>query len=82
MRGQAQRDAAFRTDALHHGSGGAVPAETPRYANPLSERFLEAAAQAGHPSNADFNDWSRPQAKRGRGEGEERAKRESGGADV
>jgi len=63
---EAQRDAAFRTDSLHHGSGGAVPAETPRYANPLSERFLEAAAQAGHPFNADFNDWSRPQAGVGR----------------
>lgn len=50
----------------YHGVGGNYPVEEVRYQNPLSQRFLEACGQLGLAPNADFNDWSRPQAGFGR----------------
>jgi len=41
-------------DALH-GADGHLSVEDLRHVNPLSLAFLEAAAAAGHPRNADFN---------------------------
>jgi choline dehydrogenase len=38
-----------------HGVGGPVNVADRRYTNPLSEMFVEAAAQAGIPRNPDFN---------------------------
>ncbi|HME46568.1 GMC family oxidoreductase [Mycobacterium sp.] len=39
----------------YHGVGGPLPVSEGRSLNPLGEAFLEAAEQAGHPHNADFN---------------------------
>ena len=41
-------------DALH-GVGGPLSVENLRHVNPLSLAFLESAAAAGYPRNADFN---------------------------
>lgn len=41
-------------DALH-GASGPLAVSDLRYHNPLSDAFLAAAAEAGHPRNADFN---------------------------
>jgi len=39
----------------HHGVGGPLSVEDLRFTNPLSDVFIEAAVQAGHPKNPDFN---------------------------
>jgi choline dehydrogenase len=39
----------------HHGVGGPLPVGESRSRNPLSERFLEAVAARGLPTNPDFN---------------------------
>ena len=39
----------------YHGSDGAVNVTTPRSPRPLSRTFVDAAVEAGHPRNADFN---------------------------
>ena len=49
------------SNAKYHNADGPVGVESARYRNPLSDRFLEAAEQANHPRNPDFNDWDRPQ---------------------
>ncbi|MDD3762473.1 MAG: choline dehydrogenase [Nevskiales bacterium] len=41
--------------ARYHGLGGPLHASRLRHHNPLSEVFLEATRQAGHPANDDFN---------------------------
>ena len=41
-------------DALHGGDGPLTVSDL-RHVNPLSEAFIEAAAQAGYPRNDDFN---------------------------
>jgi choline dehydrogenase len=38
-----------------HGAGGPLCVQNLRYTNPLSEVFLEAAAEAGYPRTDDFN---------------------------
>ena len=38
-----------------HGSGGPLGVQNLRYHNPLSDIFIKAAAQAGHPLTEDFN---------------------------
>lgn len=38
-----------------HGAGGPVAVSENRSRNPMSEAFVEAALQAGHPGNEDFN---------------------------
>lgn len=38
-----------------HGAGGGLNVAEPRYMNPLMSAFLEAAQQAGHARNDDFN---------------------------
>jgi len=38
-----------------HGAGGPLKVQDLRYHNPLSEVFIEAAGQAGHPLTEDFN---------------------------
>ena len=38
-----------------HGAGGPLAVQDLRYHNPLSEVFLDAAQQAGHPRTDDFN---------------------------
>ena len=40
---------------MFHGAGGPLAVSENRSRNPMSEAFLEAAVQAGHPENADFN---------------------------
>ena len=60
---ERQRD--LRTSS-YHGVNGRVGVEDARYANPLSSMFVDAAQQAGHKLNPDFNDWSREQAGVGR----------------
>ncbi|HSW12535.1 MAG TPA: choline dehydrogenase [Solimonas sp.] len=42
-------------DRPFHGSSGPLSVSERRYTNPLSEVFIEAAQQAGHPRNDDFN---------------------------
>jgi choline dehydrogenase len=39
----------------YHGAGGPLPVSDWRHADPLSEAFVVAAAEAGIPTNADFN---------------------------
>jgi len=39
----------------YHGQGGPLNVADRRYLNPLSQAFVEAAQQAGHAPNADFN---------------------------
>jgi choline dehydrogenase len=39
----------------YHGAGGPLPVSDWRHADPLSEAFVVAAAQAGIPTNPDFN---------------------------
>ena len=46
-----------------HGCNGLMRVENPRYTNPLHDRFFEAAAQAGIPANANFNNWGHTQAR-------------------
>jgi choline dehydrogenase len=42
-------------DPAYHGSSGPLNIAPLRSVNPMAEVFLEAAQQAGHPLNADFN---------------------------
>ena len=44
-----------RGPAPHHGTGGPLKVQDLRYHNPLSDVFIEAAAQAGHGRTDDFN---------------------------
>ena len=60
---EAQRDL---VPSPFHSGDGLVGVEDSRYLNPLSSRFLDAAAQAGHTHNPDFNDWDREQEGVGR----------------
>ena len=39
----------------YHGTGGPLPVSDMRHADPLSEAFVVAAAEAGIPTNPDFN---------------------------
>ncbi len=39
----------------HHGAGGPLRVEDPRYTHPLSHAWLDAALDAGLPANDDFN---------------------------
>jgi choline dehydrogenase len=39
----------------HHGTGGPLSVQNLRHSNPLSQVFIDAARQAGHPSTDDFN---------------------------
>src|SRR5918994_5588715 len=41
--------------SVHHGAGGPLRVEDPRYIHPLSSAWLEAALEAGLPANGDFN---------------------------
>ncbi len=47
--GQVPRGSEF------HGSGGPLNVAEHRFVNPLMTAFVEAAQQAGHPANPDFN---------------------------
>jgi choline dehydrogenase len=38
-----------------HGAGGPLPVRESRSMNPVADAFIEAAAQAGHEKNPDFN---------------------------
>lgn len=49
-----------------HSRGGPSAVSDVPYQNPLSAAFLDAARQAGFPTNNDFNDWSKPQLGFGR----------------
>lgn len=42
-------------ERAYHGSGGPLNVAERRYHSPLSHKFLEAAASAGHKPTADFN---------------------------
>jgi choline dehydrogenase len=44
-----------RGEDRFHGRSGPMNVQDARYVHPLSKRFIEAAKQAGHPYNADFN---------------------------
>jgi choline dehydrogenase len=44
-----------RGEDLYHGTGGPLPVREGRSMNPLATAFLEAAKQAGHEENPDFN---------------------------
>lgn len=44
-----------RGEDAWHGSGGLLTVSDQRYKNPLSERFMEAAAELQLPVNTDFN---------------------------
>lgn len=39
----------------YHGAGGPLPASDQSEPHPLCDAFIDAARQAGHPANADFN---------------------------
>jgi choline dehydrogenase len=44
-----------RGASAYHGAGGPMRVAENRSRNPMSEAFVEAALQAGHPANDDFN---------------------------
>jgi choline dehydrogenase-like flavoprotein len=44
-----------RGESRYHGSGGPLAVSENRSRNPMSDAFLTAAAEAGHPANDDFN---------------------------
>ena len=44
-----------RGASAYHGEGGPLPVVEPRSPSPFSTAFVEAAVQAGHPRNDDFN---------------------------
>jgi len=44
-----------RGEGRFHGRSGPMSVQDARYVHPLSKRFIEAAKQAGHPYNEDFN---------------------------
>ena len=39
----------------HHGAGGPLAVSENRSRNPMSDAFIAAALEAGHPANSDFN---------------------------
>ena len=43
------------TPSIFHGVGGELDVQKPRENNPLAHALIEAAEQAGHPRNDDFN---------------------------
>ncbi len=45
-----------RGASAYHGVGGPLSVSDLRHTNPLTQVFLDAAASAGQPHNADFND--------------------------
>jgi choline dehydrogenase len=56
-----------------HGSGGPLPVSDSRHPDPLSQAFIEAAAESGIPKNPDFNGatqegagWFQTTTRRGR----------------
>jgi choline dehydrogenase len=56
-----------------HGSGGPLPVSDSRHPDPLSQAFIEAAAETGIPKNPDFNGatqegagWFQTTTRRGR----------------
>ena len=53
-------------DSTYHRHDGLVGVEDARYTNRLATTFVEAAQQAGHALNPDFNDWGREQEGVGR----------------
>src|SRR5258708_35622678 len=44
-----------RGESKYHGAGGPLPVSDWRHADPLSEAFVDAAAETGIPTNPDFN---------------------------
>jgi choline dehydrogenase len=44
-----------RGEDQFHGAGGPLPVKESRSMNPIADAFIEAAAQAGHEKNPDFN---------------------------
>jgi choline dehydrogenase len=44
-----------RGESRYHGSGGPLSVSENRSRNPMSTAFVEAAIEAGHPANDDFN---------------------------
>ena len=44
-----------RGASVFHGSGGPLAVSDARYVHPLIESWVQAAVEAGHPLNADFN---------------------------
>src|ERR1700732_913753 len=44
-----------RGESKYHGAGGPLPVSDWRHADPVSEAFVAAAAEAGIPTNPDFN---------------------------
>jgi len=44
-----------RGEDLHHGVGGPLPVRESRSMNPIASAWVEAAKQAGHEENPDFN---------------------------
>ena len=44
-----------RGASTYHGAGGPLPVQDPRSPSPFSLAFVDAAEQAGHPRNEDFN---------------------------
>ena len=44
-----------RGEDQYHGTGGPLPVRESRSMNPIADAFIEAAAQAGHERNPDFN---------------------------
>src|SRR5436305_9319322 len=44
-----------RGEDAYHGTGGPLPVREGRSMNPVADAFVEAAAQAGHERNPDFN---------------------------
>jgi choline dehydrogenase len=44
-----------RGEDTYHGSGGPLPVREGRSMNPVADAFVEAAVQAGHEKNPDFN---------------------------
>jgi choline dehydrogenase len=44
-----------RGEDLYHGTGGPLPVRESRSMHPLASAFVEAAKQAGHEENPDFN---------------------------
>ena len=44
-----------RGESLYHGAGGPLSVSDGRSNNPMARAFVEAAIEAGHPANDDFN---------------------------
>ena len=50
-----RHEAYDRGPSVWHGIGGELSVQRPRHSNPLAHAFVEAATQAGHARNDDFN---------------------------